>query len=663
VDDLVDDLLALSWCFRDVSSFRRKTHKDHSFENDDLFYWTWTDVYLAVPETQLKVVSALKLIPQHGCWKDLVHLAVTAHNSGNDINRCQVEQFIDGIVDIFVQQLRRDVDVYKTYCASKENSQQPSCLRDAERKGAQALNAQLPSDCAIYAPRFESAADRACRLAKRVAYGLAPYFPRIRVSSENERAKETIYVNYKKVLRDIRRVLRNDKLSYTEQQPRMCHIRSHSGAMCTLQNAPYNTTSIKEFLGTSLPENVVNPHEEPVSSCQLDELDPILDWLLSNAPLNMPDYYFRRGYVTIGGTLDMCKQVVGPQGIRPLMEGIKSNEHITKFLLGNNVTEIKGAKAIAAEMRRKGTHIDTWYLAGNQWDAHAIADIADALRDNTLIKSLWLKRNPLRPPGARHLAEMLRFNTHLQVLDLATCGLLDEGVEYLMDCLGNHNDTLLHLMLDGNGITPVGAARIGQYLASGKNRLITLSIEANKITDVGIPAIAEGLRADKTIERLRIGSNMIGPEGARLLFDSIADHPALIYLSLGHPKMTRMLDMKANFLGDEGAKHAAEYLKRSARIRVLDLARSGITTVGIQSILAALADADEACLGNRSLVWLGLSYGGHHCKATITALSQCLERNLELAREKVGDEHFNPSDILMPEYVREVMSVYRTKDM
>ena len=37
-----------------------------------------------------------------------------------------------------------------------------------------------------------------------------------------------------------------------------------------------------------------------------------------------------------GGRLDLCKQVVGPQGVQPLLDAMKHSFAITRLLLGKH---------------------------------------------------------------------------------------------------------------------------------------------------------------------------------------------------------------------------------------------------------------------------------------------------------------------------------------
>ena len=75
-----------------------------------------------------------------------------------------------------------------------------------------------------------------------------------------------------------------------------------------------------------------------VVPCSLEELEPLLEHLKLNKPGPHDDkqsIVFSRGTIMSGGRLDLCKQVVGPQGIQPLLNAMKQSSVINRLLLGN----------------------------------------------------------------------------------------------------------------------------------------------------------------------------------------------------------------------------------------------------------------------------------------------------------------------------------------
>lgn len=82
----------------------------------------------------------------------------------------------------------------------------------------------------------------------------------------------------------------------------------------------------------------------------------MIDWLELDVDIvaeQEPRIDFVRGSIlgktTQGGgtSVDLCKQVVGPRGIGPILDAVAKNSHIDRFLLGNNIVGDEGAKVIA----------------------------------------------------------------------------------------------------------------------------------------------------------------------------------------------------------------------------------------------------------------------------------------------------------------------------
>src|SRR6185436_11409973 len=108
--------------------------------------------------------------------------------------------------------------------------------------------------------------------------------------------------------------------------------------------------------------HVSEPEPEPVTPCALADLDPLLSHLYSDAPVEQQTA-FSKGTLTPDGRLDLCKQVVGPDGIRPLLGAMMASHQIKRLLLGNNIVGDDGAAAIASFIReRKDSPLECWYI-------------------------------------------------------------------------------------------------------------------------------------------------------------------------------------------------------------------------------------------------------------------------------------------------------------
>ena len=398
-----------------------------------------------------------------------------------------------------------------------------------------------------------------------------------------------------------------------------------------------------------------------VVPCALEDLQPLFEHLTANRPgpsAAAEPVVFAKGTLMTGGRLDLCKQVVGPQGIEPLLNAMKHSEAVNRLLLGNNIVGLPGARAISTYIRDNAdSHIDTWYIAGNNFDAPAMELICDALAEDDKVKALWLKRNPILASGAVPLAKMLTTNTHLQTLDLLNTGLLDEGCRTIFLGLQS-NRTLKHLYLDTNGLTARSGETIRKHFETNGNFLESLYLSCNAFGDAGAREIAAALRHDQRLKRLGLASNCIGADGARALVDALIPHRALEQLNLGFMKATILLGGLDNVIGDEGATEIGRLIRANAVLRSIDLTFNGISQRGMLKLRDALEQ-------NRRLTTLKvLQFGQIHSEVTKEELNMFLERNqLEWGREE-GEgldrgKQLNES-LNFPPHVMEIISYYRT---
>lgn len=395
---------------------------------------------------------------------------------------------------------------------------------------------------------------------------------------------------------------------------------------------------------------VTRPRPVPVVPCPLDELDPLLRFLDTQQRTLVPQS-FPRGTVTPDGRLDLCKQVVGPAGIGPLLSSLADHTHIDRLLLGNNVVGRQGGERIARFIRSGHSRVRVWYIAGNELDRDGVAPICEALADADEVQGLWLKRNPLGPEGAEPVAALLRTDPSIDTLDLVNTGLLDAGALAVIEALDD-NHTLRHLYLGTNGLTPAVAPALARTL-SEHDRLHSLYIDCNRLGDEGVAILVPALARNRNLRRLSMASNRIGAEGAAALASALVDHPSLVYLSLGWTRATDAVREAGNRIGDRGAEALAGLLRSNATLRSLDIAHNGISQRGLDHIRDALAD-------NTTLVELRHPQRG---KATNTDSIARLRGRVDRNRRAAGLQPEDVEAIRTPKPTREVLSVYRTAPM
>jgi hypothetical protein len=270
---------------------------------------------------------------------------------------------------------------------------------------------------------------------------------------------------------------------------------------------------------------------------------------------------------------------------------------------------------------------------------------------------------------------MLRANNTIQTLDLANCGLLDEGAAHLFAAL-RHNKALKHLYLNANGLTVKSAALIGDYLTAGSS-LEALHLNCNPFGDNGVRELARGLAKDQNMLRLALGSLSMGAAGLESLVDALVPgplrdhpHPRLHYLNIGFMKGTYVFNGVGNYVRDAGARViATRLLPGLPTLRHIDLCHNQITASGLAEIVTALDQGK--CTSLCSM--LSQQFGQPGSFAVEARLKSLLHNNLVAwGKDGLGGEGSvvewdREGQRLLrvvecPDYVEEILSVYRTKD-
>ncbi len=627
------------------------------------------------------IQSVLEEMASRQQWRGLRDVAVYAHGrrTAADHEAPATSALVavhEEIVELFARQLNRDLHVLASTPSGRpvsdveaDRARKVTALLGGVSESASA-NAELwPSPCARAAPRVGTSADKACRLARDTARALFPLedmASRIaalgpgRVAGSGDTSSPTVARRREPQVLDAVSQARN--LSYQNHGAALSYLRAAlnerepgyaSSQLQRFQRARQFTPELIESLkARPVSAHVSEPEPEPVVPCTLADLDPLLQHLRADAPVEVQTA-FNKGTLTTDGRLDLCKQVVGPRGIVPLLDAMKMSQRVKRLLLGNNIVGDAGAAAIADYIRgRDDSPMECWYIAGNHIGPEGIRHVCDALADDTRVTSLWLKRNPLKAEGMAPLAELLRANRTLEVLDLVNCGLLDEGLATLLGAFEGEgaNKTLRHLYVGTNGITERSAGRVAEFLA-GDCALESFYLSCNRLGDEGVKVIARGLAANRTVRRFSLASNRVGPRGAAALAKALTGHPTLQLLDLGFTKATVAVGELGNYVGDEGARSLAEMLAGNTSLRSLDLLHNYIAQAGVNRLLAAL-DV------NRTLVSLQLTqFGRVHSEPSREAVREALARNLSMVPEA---EREAVTKIDLPDHIGDIYSVYRT---
>ncbi|MFD4475554.1 ribonuclease inhibitor [Streptomyces sp. NPDC058471] len=330
------------------------------------------------------------------------------------------------------------------------------------------------------------------------------------------------------------------------------------------------------------------------------ELTPLLDWLRGGRPAG-ERLDFAAGTVLPDGRLDLCKQSLGAEGAALVADALRGSAEqrpaVRHLLLGTDGLGDEGAALAAAATTGEAgpTGVETLYLGCNGITAGGACRIADQLRASPqVVTGVWLKRNPLGPQGGAAATELIESVRTLRTLDLVQTGLDAAGTAALADALLAVADTgrrVERVFLGGNPLGPEGAAPLGELISLGGVR--ELYVSAAQLGDGGASLLARALeRAPRgALERLAVASNGIGPRAAARLV-AAAVSAGVELLDLGRVRAAGTLGAADNHVDDAAATAIAESLAAvEHRLAHLVLSHTGLRSREAHRLLDTAARA------------------------------------------------------------------------
>lgn len=315
------------------------------------------------------------------------------------------------------------------------------------------------------------------------------------------------------------------------------------------------------------------------------EIEPLLEYLESGR-LPLQNLTFPRGTITPDGRLDLCKQSLGPEGCAFVVEAVWDHPHLNTILLGTDGIGNAGADKVATLIRHN-PNLETIYLGCNLIEAAGAERLTDALKDNQSVTSLWLKRNPLGVEGARHIAGLLRNNKILKILDLVNTQIGPEGLSLICETLAYENRTLERIYLGGNQIGPKEASSLAEVLRHNPT-LQGLMLIVNDLGEKGGLILAEGLQHNTTLRDLSIGSCGLNDLALTAIFKALAQNPEIRYLDLSFGPSTAVLGARGNQFLENATEALAKFLVETKTLTILDLSNAGIPEALQKNIAAAI---------------------------------------------------------------------------
>lgn len=516
------------------------------------------------------------------------------------------------------------------------------------------------SDCALFAPRHSTKINSSDKPIRLAYYGAKKYF------IDSGRIKEQLHANI-----HWQRLVATLSKKFVEEKQKEAIIKAEFKTNRVLEHQRQNWCCLRK---REITKAVGKPEAMPVDIAPKEELLEFFTHLANDKSIEFQQ--FTRGTVYPDGRMDLCKQVVGHLWIGDLMDSLKTNTKIKHFLLGNNITGLNGGKAINKFLiEPHSCQIKTWYLAGSDFNSESIKYICEGLKYDTDCEALWLKRNPIYAEGIIYIAELLKLNKNIKILDLHNCGIglkesaynainpyenhmTTSGIEKLFDSL-KLNNTLRHLYLDANALDDKCIPFIKNYFEYKtliKDKGITsLWIDMNKIGDEGIIQLCKSLKNYSFLKRLCIGSTMISEVGMKEVTECFKNHPNLKVLDLSLYKSTADMGMIPNNISNSGTQYICELIEYNKSIQYLNISMNNIDSEHIDKISESLEK------NTNILYFYYKQYGQEIKQEVIQKINKILDRNRLIYKEHTGIEitEENVRIIKHSNKVKNIDSIYR----
>lgn len=184
-----------------------------------------------------------------------------------------------------------------------------------------------------------------------------------------------------------------------------------------------------------------------------------------------------------------------------------------------------------------------------------IKQLAEALRTNRSIQSLFLHGSPLTDAGLALLNPALALHPALVALDLGDCMLGDEAINLICGLLppDGAKSGLKELTLSANpGITPKGWSRLAIAVAHS-SQVRVLNLDYNPLGDHVAGMLAVAVASSRTLEVLDLEGTGLTNQSAQTLLDMVENYPtALRSLVLAENSISPELQQQICDLLSEG---------------------------------------------------------------------------------------------------------------
>ena len=189
--------------------------------------------------------------------------------------------------------------------------------------------------------------------------------------------------------------------------------------------------------------------------------------------------------------------------------------------------------------------------------------VSGFLQTNTMFQEFEFSQNTISAEDMELIIEAIQGNATLQMLDISSNNISDDGAVAISECLKNKNISLQKLNMSHNKISDKGITIIGKALQENTTLKI-FDISHNSISDNGVLAFSKCIN---TLHQLRISWNNI-------------------YLDLNYD--VTLLNVCQKYCGNTGEILIAAFLHHNTSIQELDISHNNICDNGAIAISECL---------------------------------------------------------------------------
>ena len=221
-------------------------------------------------------------------------------------------------------------------------------------------------------------------------------------------------------------------------------------------------------------------------------------------------------------------------GLRVLLKELEKAAVPCKILkLSLNGLTAEGLDMLAAYIDNPESRLEELHLQSNEITGDGMRAFAKALKTNTSLKRLMLQNNKLGSEVGANIAVALRHNTTCwRKLNLWANPLTDEGFLPIAMALASNRPQVQEVCLRRCQLTCRSAEAIAQALRTNST-ITVLDLSHNTIEDEGAIALAQAMeRSNRTVSILDLRSNFIGERGLLSLEKMLTSNRAVRKLEL-----------------------------------------------------------------------------------------------------------------------------------